>query len=176
MPALRQHLLVTLKLIQQEYLAEARSHMRTREGAESLHEGEIEVLAGWVATSIIGGAFAAMDEFGRGSLMDKNNPALPNYMKSELWNPYRGKHGSEDTAIRSRKAGPYMNIFGKTVVSHAPVPGYNLERKGGKYAPQPPSYALQTAARWMINGRAQEIWSQALARFPWGRFIIATSD
>jgi len=172
MLALKEHILITLKLVQQEYLAESRSHMRTREGAESLHEGDFEVLAGWIATSIIGGAWSVLDEFGRGSLMDGDNPALPDYMKSDLWNPYR----RDDLAIRSRQAGPYVNIFGETAVSRAKRPGYNLEKKGGKYAPQPPSHALQTAARWMMAGRAQEIWSQALARFPWGRFIIATPD
>ena len=172
MLALRQHLLSTLLLMREEYLAEARSHMRTREGAESLHEGEIEALAGWLATSIIGGAYAAMDVFGKGSLMDRDNPALPDYMKSGLWNPYR----KDDLAIRSRKGGPYVNIFGETVISTANQPGYNLEKKGGKYAPQPPSHALQTAARWMMSGRAQKIWQTALATFPWGRFIIATPD
>ena len=172
MLALRQHLLSTLLLMREEYLAEARSHMRTREGAESLHEGEIEALAGWLATSIIGGAYAAMDVFGKGSLMDRDNPALPDYMKSGLWNPYR----KDDLAIRSRKGGPYVNIFGETVISTANQPGYNLEKKGGKYAPQPPSHALQTAARWMMNGRVQEIWQKALDDFPWGDFIVATPD
>ena len=172
MLALQQHLLATLLMMQQEYLAEARASMNTPEGAESLHEGEVEMLAGWITTSVIGGAYAAMDNFGTGSLMDTNNPALPEYMKSDLWNPHR----KDDLAIRSRKAGPYVNIFGETVVSTANQPGYNLEKKGGKYAPQPPSHALQTAARWMMSGRVQEIWQTALTTFPWGRFIIATPD
>jgi hypothetical protein len=117
-----------------------------------------------------------MDEFGTGSLMDRSNPALDTYRQSELWNPHRGKHGPDDTAIRSRQAGPYMNIFGDQVVSHAPRPGFNLERLGGKYTPQPPSRAMRTAARWMAAGRAEDIWRKALATFPWGRFIIATPD
>ena len=170
--SLGKYLLGVLLQMQQEYLAEAKSHMRTPEGAESLHEGDIEALAGWLATSIIGGAWAAMDEFGTGSLMDRDNPALPDYMKSDLWNPYR----KDDLAIRSRKAGPYVNIFGETVVSTAKQPGYNLEQKGGKYAPQPPSHALQTAARWMMSGRVIEIWQKALDDFPWGDFIVATPD
>jgi hypothetical protein len=174
--ALQQHLLLTLKLMQKEYLAEARSHMRTPEGAESLHDGDIEMLAGWIAVTVVGGAWAAMDEFGTGSLMDRSNPFLDAYRQGELWNPYRGKHGPDDTAIRSRQAGPYTNIFGEQAVSRAPVPGFNLERLGGKYAPQPPSHAMRTAARWMMAGRAEDIWRKALAAFPWGRFIIATPD
>ena len=174
--ALKQHLLATLLLMREEYLAEtiveARRNMWSREGVESLHEGEIEALTGWLATSIVGGAYAAMEEFGRGSRMDRDNPALPGYMESKQWNPYR----EDDLAIRSRKAGPYKNIFGETVVSTAKNPGYNLEQKGGKYAPQPPRHALQTTARWMMTGRAQEIWQTALTTFPWGRFIIATPD
>jgi hypothetical protein len=145
--------------------------MSTQEGAESLHEGEIEAVAGWIATKVVGGAWAAMDNFGTGSLMDSNNPALPDYMKSNIWNPHR-----KDTTIRSRQRGPYVNIFGETVVSNAANPGYDLEQKGGKYAPKPPSHAMETATRWMMAGRAQEIWQQALLVFPWGKFIIATPD
>lgn len=174
--ALQQHLLLTLKLLQKEYLAEARSGMRTREGAESLHEGDIETLAGWMAATVVGGAWAVMDEFGTGSLMDRDNQALPDYMKSDLWNPYRGKRGADDTTIRSRQAGAYINIFGETAVSRAPRPGFNLEQLGGKYAPQPPSRAMRTAARWMMAGRAEEIWRKSLATFPWGKLIIATPD
>jgi len=172
MIALEQHLLATLKLMQAEYLVDAKSHMRTPEGADSLHEGDIQLLAGWLAVTVAGGAYAAMDEFGTGSLMDKSNPALPGYMKSGLWNPARG----EDPTIRSRSPGPYTNIFGEEVVSHAARPGYNLEQKGGKYAPQPPSHALQTAAKWMVSTRAIVIWQRALKAFPWGSFIVATVD
>lgn len=164
--------MTTLKLMQEEYLAEARSHMRTPEGVGSLHEGEFEMFAEWVAATVVGGAWAAMDNYGKGSLMDQNNPALPGYMKSGLWNPYR----TGDLAIRSRQAGSYLNIFGEKATSKAASPGFNLEHKGGKYAPQPPSHALETAARWMKAGRAGDIWQGALNKFPWGRFIVVTPD
>jgi len=147
--------------------------MLTPEGAESLHADEIEVLGNFITAQVVGGAYAAMDEMGTGSLLDKSNPALPEYMKSEMWNPYRGKHGSDDTAIRTRVPGG-IDIFGNPVKG-SKNPGINLEA-AGKVTPQVPSHALQTAAKWMCVGRIQKIWQQSLSSFPWGKFIITTKD
>lgn len=174
--ALTAHLTRTLLLLREEYMREVASHMQHPEARDDLEAGEIEALAGFIAAEVVGGAWAVMDNYGTGSLMDRDNPALPAYKQSELWNPYRGKHGPDDTAIRSRKAGPYKNIFGETVVSRAPVPGFNLERLGGKYEPWPPSHAFETAARWLAVTRLEKIWREALNTFPWGKFIIATPD
>lgn len=146
--------------------------MLTPEGAESLHADELEVLGNFITAQVVGGAYAAMDNFGRGSLMDENNPALESYKNSGLWNPYR----TDDNKIRSRERGSYVNIFGDTVHSKSNVGGIDLEQKGGKFAPQPPSHALETAAKWMRNGRIQMKWQESLRAFPWGRFFIVTKD
>lgn len=171
MTAFREHIIATLLLIQEEYLAEAKSHMLTPEGAESLKPEEITVLGNFIFANVSGGAWAAMDVFGRGSLMDDSNPALADYRVSEFWNPAR-----YDKKIRSRPRGPYTNIFGETVNSNSNVAGIDIEAKGGKFSPQPPSHALQTAARWMANGRMQKIWQDAIRSFPWGNFIVVTPD
>ena len=145
--------------------------MLTPEGASSLRADELEVLGNFITAKVVGGAYAAMDNFGKGSLMDEANPALGNYKNSELWNPVR-----HDNTIRSRNRGSYTNIFGETVESKSNVGGIGLEQKGGKFAPQPPSHALETAGKWMLNGRIQSKWQEALRTFPWGRFFVVTKD
>lgn len=171
--ALRLHIIATLTELQTEYLLDAQSHMLTPEGRESLHADEIEVLGNFIAAKVVGGAYAAMDNFGKGSEMDPNNPALDDYKNSGLWNPYR-----HDNTIRSRERGPYVNIFGETVYSESNIGGINLEEKegDGRFNPQPPSHALETAAKWMRNGRIQAKWQESLRAFPWGRFFVVTKD
>ena len=129
------------------------------------------MLGTFITAKVVGGAYAAMDEFGKGSLLDETNPALDNYKNSGLWNPARS-----DNTIRSRTRGSYVNIFGDTVNSKSNVGGIDLEQKGGKFAPQPPSHAMETAAKWLMVGRLQAKWQESLRAFPWGRFFIVTKD
>ena len=157
-----------MKQLQHELLTEAQQNMLTPEGRESLHDSEIKDIAGVIVVGITGGAYAAMDEFGKGSLMDMSNPDLQDYISSNLWNSARGN----DPTIRSRQRGLYTNIFGEQVVSKSNVAGINLEEKGGKFAPQPPSRAIQTAMRWMANGRMQSKIQSVVRDFPFSNFII----
>ncbi|OPX46398.1 hypothetical protein CLHUN_02140 [Ruminiclostridium hungatei] len=144
--------------------------MLTPEGADSLHDEDIQDIAGVIIAGISGGAWAAMDEFGTGSLMDRFNPALKDYVGSSLWNPTRGT----DLTIRSRKRGTYTNIFGEQVQSRSNVAGVDLEKLGGKFEPQPPSHAIETAMRWMRHGRMRELIQQTVKAFPFGKFIIVS--
>lgn len=157
-----------MKQLQQELLTQAKQGMLTPEGADSLHDEEIQDIAGVIVAGIAGGAWAALDEYGKGSLMDMDNPALQEYMNSSLWNPAR----KNDLSIRSRKRGTYTNIFGEQVESRSNVPGINLEQLGGKFEPQPPSHAIETAMRWMRHGRMSELIKQTVRTFPFGKFII----
>lgn len=166
---LRAHLKTAMKQLQGEFLREAQQGMRTPEGAQSLHEGGITDAAGIIAAEVIGGAWAAMDESGTGSLMDRSNPVLEQYMQSDMWNPFRGKHGPDDTTIRTRPPGG-RDIFGRPAKG-SKRPGINLEA-AGKVTPQPPSHALQTAARWMANGRMQAVLRATMEAFPWHQFIV----
>jgi hypothetical protein len=156
-----------MKQLQQELLAEAKQRMLTAEGAESLHDEEIVDIANVIVASISGGAWAAMDEWGKGSLMDLSNPALQKYMSSGLWNPARGS----DPTIRSRSRGTYTNIFGEQVESKSNVAGIDLEKLGGKFEPRPPSRAIETAMRWMKNGRMQSRIQEVVKSFPFHKFI-----
>lgn len=158
----------------EEYKAYVASEMLTPEGKDDLTTGEIEALGTFLAVNVVGGAWATMDEWGKGSLMDDSNPALAGYKSSGMWNPFR----KDDNAIRSRARGSYINIFGETVTSTSNVGGINLEEKegDGRFKPQPPSHAMQTAAEWMRIKRVRQIWVEALQAFPWGRFFVVTQD
>lgn len=159
------NLLQAMKDLQQELLAEAKQRMLTPEGRESLHDEEIKDIAGVIVASIIGGAWAAMDEFGTGSLMDTSNPALAEYRNSPMWNPAR-----RDNKIRSRPNMPgQIDIFGNPV-NGVGTSGYDLE-EAGVVRPQPPSHAMETAMRWMKNGRFRQKIHEVVRRFPFGKFI-----
>lgn len=170
MDAIYVSLIGAMKQLQQELYLEAQQNMLTPEGRESLHEEEIKDVAGVIVASIAGGAWAAMDEFGTGSLMDEANPALEQYRNSAMWNPAR-----HDTKIRSRPNAPgQIDIFGNPVKGRGKG-GYDLE-EAGKVTPSPPSHAIQTAARWMKNGRMREKIKEAIASFPFGDFIIVDKN
>jgi hypothetical protein len=159
-----------MKDLQQELLLEAQQNMLTSEGIESLHDDEIKDIAGVIIAGILGGAWAAMDEWGTGSLMDTNNPALQNYKGSSLWNPSRN-----DNKIRSRPNSPgQINIFGASVNGRGKG-GYDLEASG-KVTPQPPSHAIQTAAGWMQTGRMLAKIQSVVKSFPFNKFIICDNS
>jgi hypothetical protein len=166
---MHRRLVAAMVQLQGEFMREIQSGMRDTEHADSWYEGDVTEIAGVIAAEIVGGAWAAMDNFGVGSLMDgsTDNPALDEYRNSPYWNPARG-----DTTIRSRERGPYTTIFGETQVSRSNRGGIDLERKGGKFAPRPPSHALQTAARWMENGRMQAVVQEAMQSIPWGNYLV----
>jgi hypothetical protein len=108
-----------------------------------------------------------MDEWGRGSKLDLDNPYLDEYKGSSLWNPAR-----TDTTIRSRSRGWYTNFFGERVYSGSNIAGIDLEKLGDKFSPQPPSHALQTAAKWMASIRMKEAIQNTIRTFPFGRFFV----
>ena len=163
---LKIQLILTMKQLQEELLNESKQKMLTPEGSEDLTDEQITDIANVISAGISGGAWAAMDEYGTGSLMDRNNPALRDYMNSNLWNPVR-----KDFAIRTRPKGEYINIFGERVVSNASVPGVDLEEIG-VVTPQPPSRAIQTAMRWMATGRMQQVIKNTLLNFPYFKYLI----
>ncbi len=165
--AFRLRMLDTVKQMQQLYLVEAQSHMKTADGADSLEPTDIAVVADYFTAKVVGGAWAAMDHWGTGSEMDTSNPEFPGYTSSPQWNKDR-----QDLAIRAR-AVPYDNIFGETVTKGSKVGGRNLEHK---YPPQKPSYALSVAAAWLLNGQVQNLLANAIKTFPWSSFIIVTKN
>ena len=154
-----------MKDLQRELLAEAKQLMLTPEGAESLHDEEITDIANVITAIISGGAWAAMDEWGTGSWMDRSNPALKDYINSPSWNPARKGY-----KIRSRPDQPgQVDIFGNPVNGKGKG-GVDLEAIG-VVDTQPPTHAIRTAARWMANGRFQRRIKNTIHAFPFGRFV-----
>lgn len=152
--------------LKKELLADAQGRMQTAEGKNDLSEEDAEIVANVISVAIVGGAWATMDEFGTGSLMDTSNPALDAYKNSSAWNPAR-----HDNKIRTRpNQSGQVDIFGKPVNGHGKG-GFDLEDVG-IVSPTPPSHAIQTAAMWMANGRMQQVIKNTVRSFPFGKFII----
>lgn len=152
--------------LQTIFLEEAKSMMRTPDGAESLELWDIDELENYFSAKIIGGAYAVMDNYGTGSKMAlEENPALDDYRNSELWNPARKSEG-----IVGRPRGGYVNIFGETQYSQGKMEGESLEKT---YPPQPPSFAIETALRWLArDGTIENELRNLIKRFDFSRFII----
>jgi hypothetical protein len=161
----------------EEYKTYVASEMLTPEGKDDLTTGEIEALGTFLAVNVVGGAWATMDEWGTGSEMSLENPALEGYRDSKYWNPRR-----HDTTIRGRPKGQYTNIFGETKTSSGGMAGLDLEYLSNigelpfDIRVQPPSHAMETAARWMRETRVQTIWRESLQAFHWGGFFVITQD
>jgi len=179
--AFEKHLMKTLQTIQHELMADAKAGMRTPEGRQDLYASGVMAVVGIVSAQITGGPHALLDNFGKGSLMDPNNPALEQYRNSPHWNPTR-----RDLAIRGRPKGPYTDMFGKRRVSSGALKGVNLEKlvlrrtpRGNidpnDFLPQYPSHAVQIAFRWMAQDRFRWYLQKAINTFPWGKYLKVTN-
>ena len=169
--SLKAHMKDALMQIANEFLDDAKSNMNTPEGFDSMQDispADIEMVAEVMTIRIVGGAWAAMDVFGTGSLMDKDNPALAGYMNSPNWNPSRNSH-----SIAGRPAGSYTNIFGEQKTSSGNREGQNIE---WVFKPEPPSHAIQIAARWMAQSRISVIVLDAISSFSFANFIVVTKE
>lgn len=178
MTELKRQLVIALKTAQDELLNDTRAKNILVEARTDWEKTEvIEAAAYLLSCEVIGGAWATMDEWGTGSLMDTDNPHLDDYKASSMWNPHRG-----DTRIRTRRAGPYVNIFGLPQISTAPYPGIDLERKASERRSEgkpvnfpilvtPPSHALRMAIEWIRTGRLDEIVGKVMQVFPFSNYL-----
>lgn len=172
---LRQKCIEALKQAQDELFYDTLFEVTLPEAMTDYERTEIaEEIAGLLTCSVTGGAWAVMDEWGTGSLMDLDNPFLSDYWNSELWNPAR-----KDTAIRTRPKGTYTDIFGNEQEAEGRNPGFNLERElnnpNRKHPPNilltPPSHAMQQAIGWLRAGGFNIILRRVLQDLDVGKYI-----
>lgn len=88
-------------------------------------------------------ADAIMQSYGTGSLMDRKNPYLAEYINSDKWNPERFTY-----TIVGRESGTYENIYGEEVQTSGKMSGKSVEKK---YKPIQPSYSIQRAEQWFLK-------------------------
>lgn len=90
------------------------------------------------------GQKALIAEFGKGSLMDRNNPALPRYQSSHDYNPNR-----LDGEIRSRPKGIYYDLDG---IPHKGTGGNKiLEGKSERFNPIEPRHIVRELLKEELN-------------------------
>lgn len=134
----------------EEYYAEIYNKLNTTRAKADVQKLSYEE-HNMLIREVIGKANAIMDSYGTGSQMDTSNPALSEYMNSELWN-------SERTGLEivGRDKGIYKNIYGSTDYSSGNMAGKNVEYSSGnpkgKVTPITPSFAFQDAEKWFIKG------------------------
>lgn len=98
-----------------------------------------------VTAELEGNAWFIIDEWGTGSEMDPDNPALDDYVDGDYWNPLR------DTAVVVyRPKGKYTNIFGEERSGAGPpLEGKDMEKER-KFTPMKPSHALKQALSYNV--------------------------
>jgi len=125
-----------------------------------------------------GGADFIMDEWGTGSSMDKDNPALDAYKKSIYWNKARDNppKGSEENAILTRPKddypkGEYTTVYGKPRTARTKG-GVDIEKSPlGKKLVRTPSNAFQKTIEDLNENEVREWLLMALNRVNIGSFI-----
>ena len=138
-----------MKQLQEELLLNSQHGMLTAEGKESLHDEEIVDIANVMVASIAGGAWAAMDEWGTGSMMENvTNPAFEIYRNSRAEPPVT----TQRYAFKTRCAGTNRC---SGAVSGKKEGGVDLEALGYNSAAAPPCNGNSHAA-WMKNGRMRK--------------------
>lgn len=130
------------------YMQSVINQMRTQAGASGVTV-ESEDKDERMIRKIIGNAFSVLDSWGSGSLMATDNPALQDYMNSDLWNPARSKNPG--APITGRPEGKYTDIFGEPAYSSGAMEGLNLEQMpNSPIKPQAPSGAFQDTDSWFV--------------------------
>lgn len=172
---LRQKCIEALTQAQDELFYDTLFEVTLSEAMTDYERTEIvEEIVGVLSCKVKGGAWAVMDEWGTGSLMDLNNPFLNDYWNSGLWNPAR-----KDTVIRTRPGGTYTDIFGDSQHAEGRNPGFNLERElnnpNRKTPPDilltPPSHAMQQAIGWLRAGGFRIILRRVFQELDIGKYI-----
>lgn len=104
---------------------------------------DARIMGDMITSKVTFYADAIMQSFGTGSLMDRSNPYLSEYINSGKWNPARYNY-----AIVGRPEGEYENIYGETGYSSGRMEGINIE---SFIKPISPTYGIQKAEQWLLK-------------------------
>lgn len=126
---------------------------QSQEGRAEVHQ-VTDMLASAIQTSIIAsGQKAWILEYGKGSLMDLDNPYLDEYKASDNYNPYR-----KYNEIAGRPAGEYYDLDGNIHYSSGKAIGRNLEKIGKEeYRASEPLHLIHEAIQEQIPFILEEI-------------------
>ena len=114
-------------------------------------DNTIVITGDMIISTIFGeGGKAWLLEYGKGSLMDTDNPYLSEYKGSLLWNPMRVNND-----ITGRPQGDYQDIDGNTKYSSGKNVGKSLEswaKSQGKeeYMPQEAMHIIRNAVEFAL--------------------------
>jgi hypothetical protein len=167
---MRQQVVELAKLV----VASAQVEARDADVANSIAERVIWHRASGMIEATIGASHwkAWIQEYGRGSLMDRNNPNLWEYFDSIYWNEAR--YPVPGAPIVGRPPGSYIGIDDQRHVSTGIKQGINLENIPG-FEPRPPLHFLRNALLSNKNLIEDQL-QAALETFDWERFLVVTRD
>ena len=115
------------------------------------------------------GQRALILEYGRGSSMDRDNPALDEYMRSDVFN--RNRIGLE---IRTRPKGVYYDLDGNPHVSHTNV-NRDLEKTdNSKYAPLKPEHIVREAIKQNLKKIMETVSDYVIRTVPLYKLFTGT--
>jgi hypothetical protein len=132
----------------EEWAEEMRAYMNTEKGRDGI-EADLTAFGeslGIIDLPIHMTRWAIMDNYGTGSEMDRENPALDEYVGSDKWNPARAP--IPGAPITGRPAGEYVAFTGEHRFTSGRNAGRNLEHLEG-FAPMEPSLAYEKAGDYM---------------------------
>jgi hypothetical protein len=190
--ALKAELMATIDRLVTEMYMNMVADLRPNAKMDLVRE-QVKIQAGIISGRVVAGAYAIMDSYGTGSLMDMTNPFLNEYIQTANWgipmfNPLRLRR--RNFAILGREKGVYRVITGDPPRrrSKGRMAGLNLEElssmvtKTGKVkfstraVPIYPSKALQTAFRWIVYTRINKEVMKTVQNFNFARFFEFTLD
>jgi hypothetical protein len=103
---------------------------------------EIKFLGDGTIVNFVGkGQKAWILEYGKGSLIDADNPYLRDYVTSEIYNQLRP---ANHTVVK-REVGWYSDLDGNMKYSDGINAGRDLEKIGGVFSPQPALHIIRNS-------------------------------
>ena len=127
--------------------------------------------------------YVLAESYGTGSFMLTNYPEFQEYRRNKgdgqgQWNPER-----KGTAIVGRKAGDYVDLFGRKHHTSGAFKGVNIEGKkvytrkketerDYYISPTHPSYAVQLATNWLYKTYLPRAYKLAVKQINFAKYLI----